>query len=250
MSNCKRLVTQIAVALILIPLQSPPLRADTSLVRQKINSIKTINEDVKTLEAQLAAVKSKGPSSVTTNRFLILLTQIEETAATITRIGTVTPGNMYALDHRIKQLRRERKELENEIKNNQREFENEIKKLEEMIARRREAIGTLIDQASAELDRTRKKQHDEASEELPHTGRVEKTFVNPKVGNFALDACLTWAKDCGKPAADRWCQEVAKFKSATTYTVSKNSPPTKVIGSGQVCDQWFCGRITSVTCQK
>lgn len=75
------------------------------------------------------------------------------------------------------------------------------------------------------------------------------TFVNPKIGKYALDACKTWAKDCGKPAADAWCLRKG-FKESIRHSAKTNSPPTLIIGSGKVCNKWHCGRITSVTCGK
>ncbi|MDE2229875.1 MAG: PDZ domain-containing protein [Alphaproteobacteria bacterium] len=75
-----------------------------------------------------------------------------------------------------------------------------------------------------------------------------RRFENPMVQGVALDGCQSWAKNCGQPAADAFCR-LQGFAAATEFTVRKNAPPTRVIGSGQICNQAFCGRIASVTCR-
>jgi len=64
-----------------------------------------------------------------------------------------------------------------------------------------------------------------------------------------LDYCRSWAKDCGKPAADAWCQKKG-YKRALRFGVSWDSPPTRVIGSGKICNQPFCDRISFVVCEE
>jgi len=83
----------------------------------------------------------------------------------------------------------------------------------------------------------------------PGSGAVPVTrhFDNPMVEGVALDNCRTWARDCGKPAADAFCQSQG-FAAAIDFTRQPHAPPTRVISSGQVCNGANCARITAVTC--
>lgn len=67
------------------------------------------------------------------------------------------------------------------------------------------------------------------------------------VQGVALDFCRGWARDCGKPAADAFCQSQG-YAMATDFVTRPNAPPTRVISTGQVCDNMRCSRIGSLTC--
>ncbi|MFI4987844.1 MAG: hypothetical protein ACHQF3_10420 [Alphaproteobacteria bacterium] len=74
-----------------------------------------------------------------------------------------------------------------------------------------------------------------------------RRFDDPMVEGVALDVCRIWAHDCGKPAADAFCQSQG-FAAASEFTRRPHTPPTRVIGTGQVCSGQNCGRIDSVVC--
>jgi hypothetical protein len=75
-------------------------------------------------------------------------------------------------------------------------------------------------------------------------GRI---MADPKVDGLPLDLCRTWGNECGAPAADAWCQANGFLMSAG-HEVGHDTPPTKVIGTGEKCEDPSCDRIVSVTC--
>ena len=80
----------------------------------------------------------------------------------------------------------------------------------------------------------------------------EATYNSPKVGSQPLDLCLSWGADCGKPAADAWC-ETKGFTESTAHVVAPDiggATPTRLLSTGAVCDQAFCDGFASVTCFK
>ena len=77
----------------------------------------------------------------------------------------------------------------------------------------------------------------------------EKTFENPTVNSYALDFCRNWAANCGWPAAHAYCKEEGYWKAAN-FKWRQDSPPTRVINGGQLCNQPTCDRIISVTCTR
>ncbi len=79
--------------------------------------------------------------------------------------------------------------------------------------------------------------------------RVEpgRTVADPKVDGVTLDLCRTFGDECGKPAADAWCQANG-FLTSIGHEVAQDSPPTKIIGSGETCEDPGCDRIVSATC--
>lgn len=81
----------------------------------------------------------------------------------------------------------------------------------------------------------------------PDLTLADETFKNPTVNGYALDYCGNWAENCGWPAAHAYCKKKRYWK-AVDYRWRQDSPPTRVINGGQLCDQPFCDRITSVTC--
>ena len=83
--------------------------------------------------------------------------------------------------------------------------------------------------------------------------RDSKTFRNPTIKGYRLDWCLYWAKQCGKPAADAWCDRKAgkgggfaeKFEKAVNIGASH---PTYVIAERKVCNQQYCDGFQWIRC--
>ena len=80
---------------------------------------------------------------------------------------------------------------------------------------------------------------------------VAQTFANPMEGSNRLDWCFNWAQGCGAQAATAWCQARGFAGGAIGFTQAANiglSHPTRLIGTGAVCDQGFCSGFASITC--
>jgi len=78
------------------------------------------------------------------------------------------------------------------------------------------------------------------------------TFNNPMQGGNRLDWCVNWATGCGKQAADAWCASKG-YQNATNFSQAPNigaSSPTRLIGTGAVCDQGSCDGFSQITCFK
>ncbi len=85
------------------------------------------------------------------------------------------------------------------------------------------------------------------------TGLAEaetKTFENPMIGANRLDWCVDWGKGCGQEAATAWCKSNAYDHSVAGKQAPDigASSPTKLIATGEVCDQSYCDGFTSITC--
>ncbi|MEP7173178.1 MAG: hypothetical protein ABI705_06790 [Aestuariivirga sp.] len=77
-----------------------------------------------------------------------------------------------------------------------------------------------------------------------------KTFENPMIGTNRLDWCADWGKGCGPDAATAWCKTNAYDHSVNVQQAPDigASAPTKLIATGEVCDQSYCDGFTSITC--
>ena len=76
-----------------------------------------------------------------------------------------------------------------------------------------------------------------------------QTYTNPMTQGYRLDWCLKWGQQCGEPAATAWCRTQG-FERAIGWQIAQSVPPTFVLGSGQVCNQEFCGGFSTITCCK
>lgn len=79
---------------------------------------------------------------------------------------------------------------------------------------------------------------------------AETTFRNPRVGNRAVDWCLNPGVQCGKPAADRFCQ-IAKSGKAVRFHGQRSSVATLILGNRQLCtlDRFdHCDRFDRIVC--
>lgn len=82
---------------------------------------------------------------------------------------------------------------------------------------------------------------------LSPVSAAEIRYSNPQVKGYALDLCQQWGRHCGKPAASAYCRSKG-YKRATKFGVRRDTPPTRVIGSGDICKSPSCDRILWVKC--
>lgn len=87
---------------------------------------------------------------------------------------------------------------------------------------------------------------------LPFIGVGSPTFAQeqfqaPEVAGTRVDWCLTWGADCGKPAADRFCQDHG-FAEAARFEVAPGVGPTHILGSGESCDDPRCDGFRFIEC--
>jgi hypothetical protein len=77
-----------------------------------------------------------------------------------------------------------------------------------------------------------------------------KTFENPMIGTHRLDWCSDWGKGCGAEAATAWCKSNAYDRSVNVQQAPDigASAPTKLVATGEVCDQSYCDGFASITC--
>lgn len=71
---------------------------------------------------------------------------------------------------------------------------------------------------------------------------------NPKINGYGLDYCREWGLNCGKPAADAFCQSKG-YVEAKHFSIVADGQKTRVINGGQVCDAAHCDRISRVECE-
>ena len=79
-----------------------------------------------------------------------------------------------------------------------------------------------------------------------------QTFNNPMHGPNRLDWCYNWGVGCGKQAADAWCASQG-FTNAASFGIANDiggTSPTRLMGTGAVCDQGFCDGFSQITCFK
>jgi hypothetical protein len=77
-----------------------------------------------------------------------------------------------------------------------------------------------------------------------------KRFNRPKQGNQLLDWCFDWGTGCGEKAASAWCKSKG-FGKAQRFSQLPDvggSQPTRLIGSGAVCDQNICDAFRYIVC--
>jgi hypothetical protein len=76
-------------------------------------------------------------------------------------------------------------------------------------------------------------------------------YPNPAWKGKRLDWCREWGTNCGRPAANAFCQKMGFARSV--YERSDNKPgggPTRMIGTDQICDKSFCLAFNTINCSR
>ncbi len=72
-------------------------------------------------------------------------------------------------------------------------------------------------------------------------------FRLPKIDGVFINWCLTWSKQCGKPAADKFCQ-IKGFHNATIFKKINNIGTTKILATGKTCHNPDCNAFLYIKC--
>ena len=73
---------------------------------------------------------------------------------------------------------------------------------------------------------------------------------NPTVNQRPLDWCLNPAQDCGKPAAERYCQ-LRNLGHVVKVAGQRSDRPTYILGTKEICTQPrfdHCDRFSWIVC--
>ena len=76
------------------------------------------------------------------------------------------------------------------------------------------------------------------------------TVRDPIIQNRPVDFCLVPAKQCGMPAASRYCQ-MMRLGSAVTFESVQSSVPTIILGTNELCSTRrfdHCDRFSRIVC--
>jgi len=71
-------------------------------------------------------------------------------------------------------------------------------------------------------------------------------FAMPMIDRTRVDWCLHWGVECGRPAADNFCQQQG-FRRAEDFSY-RPARPTLVMGDRQVCNRADCQALENVRC--
>ena len=79
-----------------------------------------------------------------------------------------------------------------------------------------------------------------------------RQYVKPKIDGYRLDWCYKWGIQCGEAAADRFC--ISKgYDESFNFSIAPDIgdvTPTKILGTGQVCEDVTCDGFAKITCTR
>ncbi|HQP49297.1 MAG TPA: hypothetical protein PKX12_11240 [Spirochaetota bacterium] len=77
---------------------------------------------------------------------------------------------------------------------------------------------------------------------------VQSTFNAPEIEGMRLDWCLHFGRQCGKPAADRYCAAKG-LSAAVKWRVEEGIGKTYIIGDKKVCNARYCDGFKFILCR-
>jgi DNA-binding winged helix-turn-helix (wHTH) protein len=74
-------------------------------------------------------------------------------------------------------------------------------------------------------------------------------FPNPRVNGRPVDLCLEPTRQCGGPAADRYCEQ-QNMQRAVSFSPQRSLVQTLILGNGELCDPKIgrCDSFSVITC--
>lgn len=77
---------------------------------------------------------------------------------------------------------------------------------------------------------------------------VQSSFNAPEIEGMRLDWCLHFGRQCGKPAADRYCAAQG-HSGALKWQVEEGIGKTYIIGDRKVCNARYCDGFRFILCR-
>lgn len=78
-------------------------------------------------------------------------------------------------------------------------------------------------------------------------GTSIRVYTLPEQNGYLLSACLDASDNCGKPAADAWCQSNG-YQGALTFQRERREAITRRLGSGAFCEDQVCETFRQIKC--
>jgi len=81
--------------------------------------------------------------------------------------------------------------------------------------------------------------------------KIRRRFNRPVINGYRVDWCKSWGAQCGKPAANQFCQKIG-YSHATGWKEESNiglATATIVLADGKLCDKAFCDGFAYIQCQ-
>ena len=88
----------------------------------------------------------------------------------------------------------------------------------------------------------------QTDEDYSDGGYDSVTYDYPKAGKWHLDWCLTYGQNCGKPVAEYYCQSKG-HQHATAFEIDKDYGKTRLMKTGEKCEDPSCDGFKYITCQ-